>query len=288
MHVLQKVIGLREQVQTWRQAGESVAFVPTMGNLHAGHLSLVDAAKRVADRVVVSIFVNPLQFSAGEDFSSYPRTQQQDRDKLSTTGIDVLFLPSVETIYPKPLAQMTRVEVPDLSDQLCGEFRPGHFVGVATIVAKLFHLVTPDIALFGEKDFQQLMVIRQMVDDLSMDVQILSVPTIRENDGLAMSSRNRYLSHHDREKAGRVYTALEQIENQLRLGNEDLNSLEIAAKKMLEQAGFEVQYVAIRCALSLELPQKTDHLVILIAATLGRTRLIDNRVFLKSPARMVD
>ncbi len=208
MERIESLRDLRERVTAWRSAGARLAFVPTMGNLHAGHLTLVREARALADMVVASIFVNPLQFGAGEDLDAYPRTLEDDRRLLAGEGCDLLFTPRVDEVYPRGQAAQTRVEVPGLSDILCGARRPGHFVGVSTVVCKLFNMVQPNLALFGEKDFQQLLVIRRMVEDLAMPVEIVGVPTVRESDGLAMSSRNGYLTAEERARAPVLYRVL--------------------------------------------------------------------------------
>lgn len=268
---------LRESIARWRTGGQKIAFVPTMGNLHAGHLDLMAEARRRADRVVASIFVNPMQFGAGEDFDAYPRTLEADKSKLIDAGVDLLFAPSASIIYPKGADQQTRVEVPGISDVLCGASRPGHFVGVATVVCKLFNMVQPDLAVFGEKDFQQLMLIRRMVADLAIPIEIVGKSTVRESDGLAMSSRNGYLSVEERAKAPQLYRTLQATAAALQDGNRDYNGLEAEAEKALQDAGFRPDYYAIRRAEDLEMPQETEeNLVILAAAYLGTTRLIDN------------
>lgn len=267
----------RSAVKSWKQAGESVAFVPTMGNLHEGHLELVDVARQHADRVVVSIFVNPTQFGEGEDIDNYPRTLDDDSTKLAEKGVDLLFSPGVSEIYPDDSSQATQVEVPKLTGILCGEFRPTHFVGVTTIVAKLFNIVQPDIAVFGEKDFQQLFLIRTMAQDLDFPVTIIGAPTIRETDGLAMSSRNGNLNDVERKTAPHLYKTLSEMAFILKKGDNDFRSLEENASKILENAGFTVDYVSIRRVQDLQTATSNDTiLVILAAARLGETRLIDN------------
>jgi pantoate--beta-alanine ligase len=206
MQTILSINPLRDTLKTWRGLDKTIAFVPTMGNLHAGHIHLVEQAKAQADKVVVSIFVNPTQFSAGEDFGAYPRTPDEDSEKLSAAGADLLFMPEASEIYPGAAA--TFVEVPGISEILCGAFRPGHFRGVATVVCKLFNITQPDLALFGEKDFQQLAVIRRMVADLNMPVQIIGIPTVREASGLALSSRNHYLSAAEQQQATALYQSL--------------------------------------------------------------------------------
>lgn len=254
-----------------------MAFVPTMGNLHAGHIRLVEEARRQADRVVVSIFVNPSQFGPGEDFAAYPRTPDEDAGRLRDAGADLLYLPEAAAIYPLDPAVMSYVEVPGLSGDLCGKFRPGHFRGVATVVLKLLNQVRPDSAVFGEKDYQQLMVIRRMVSDLDLPVSILGVPTVREADGLAMSSRNAYLSAAERMKAALLYTELERAGGELRQGRRDFVPMATEHAAALDSAGFQVDYFAIRRQQDLRQPDVHDRqLVILVAARLGRARLIDN------------
>jgi pantoate--beta-alanine ligase len=274
--VVHELAELRSRVDSWRRGG-NVAFVPTMGNLHAGHLSLVKEARVEADRVVASIFVNPLQFGAGEDFDSYPRTLERDSEMLQAEGTDLLFAPSVEVMYPKPQAEQTRVEVPGISDLLCGASRPGHFVGVATVVCKLFNMVQPDIAVFGKKDYQQLMVIRRMVEDLAMPVTVVGVETTRESDGLAMSSRNGYLSAEERAIAPALYRIIRAAAARLQQGDEDYASLEREAAGELEAKGLRSDYFSVRRAEDLGMPGPTEKaLVILAAAYLGKARLIDN------------
>ncbi|MDJ0813581.1 MAG: pantoate--beta-alanine ligase [Woeseiaceae bacterium] len=270
---------LRELLGDWRREGEHVAIVPTMGNLHAGHISLVDVARDNAERVVVTVFVNPTQFGEGEDFDSYPRTIEKDTRRLKKASADVLFIPDVETVYPLGLENATRVIVPGLTQQLCGSFRPGHFDGVTTVVARLFALVQPDVAVFGEKDYQQQLVIRRMVEDLSLPISILSAPTVREEDGLAMSSRNSYLDAAERQKAPALFESLQAIAAQLAAGAREFADLEESGREALEQAGFEPEYVAIRSADDLG-PAAADcpRYVVLAAAHLGGTRLIDNLV----------
>ncbi|MEJ2692039.1 MAG: pantoate--beta-alanine ligase [Candidatus Thiodiazotropha sp.] len=269
--------GLRASVAAWREGGERIAFVPTMGNLHAGHLKLMAEARRRADRLVVSIFVNPLQFGEGEDFDAYPRTLEEDSSKLIAAGVDLLFTPSVCAIYPSGPQGQTRVEVPGLSDILCGASRPNHFVGVATIVCKLFNMIQPDLAVFGEKDYQQLMVIRRMVADLAIPIEIVGIPTVREGDGLAMSSRNGYLSAEQRGRASLLYRTLQGTAESIRAGRRDYASLEAAAVTSLGEAGFRPDYYAIRRAEDLAPPgEPEESLMILAAAYLGTTRLIDN------------
>ncbi len=279
MLTVNTIADLRRQVSQWRQAGERVALVPTMGNLHAGHLQLVDVAKQHATRVVVSIFVNPMQFSdaSGGDFDSYPRTAEADRDALEKSGAELLFSPSVNEVYPAGFEHVTRVEVPAISDILCGIFRPGHFVGVATVVAKLFNMVQPDVAVFGEKDYQQLLVIRRLTAELCFPVEIIGVPTVREANGLAMSSRNQYLTAEEKQRAAVLYQALQDARQRLASGERDIAAIESAAEKTLEAAGFRPEYFTVRRASDLQLATTDDrNLVVLAAAWLGKARLIDN------------
>lgn len=267
---------LRRRIAEWRRAGQRVGFVPTMGNLHAGHGDLIRRATELSDRVIASVFVNPLQFGPNEDFAAYPRTPEDDKNLLTSLGADVLFMPEVDDMYPLGQAATTRVVVPaELDDILCGAVRPGHFTGVATIVTKLLNLVQPDVALFGEKDYQQLMIIRRAATDLCMPMQIVGVPTRREADGLAMSSRNRYLSADDRRVAPRIFAALETARRAIEAGNEDFAALEQAGYSALQQSGFRPDYFSIRDAATLAPPGRDD-VVILTAARIGRARLIDN------------
>ncbi len=277
MQVVSTIAELRAQRHTWLLAGDKVAFVPTMGNLHAGHIRLVSEAKKVAERVVVSIFVNPLQFGAGEDLDAYPRTPEADQAKLREAGADLLFLPGEAEVYPHGREGVTSVEVPGISDILCGASRPGHFRGVATVVAKLFNMVQPELALFGEKDFQQLTVLRRMVADLNMPIAIIGVPTEREADGLAMSSRNGYLRAEERAVAPALYRVLCAIANKVRGGGRDYATIEAEAAAELAGQGFRPDYISIRAASNLQPPTTGERrLVVLAAAYLGRARLIDN------------
>lgn len=268
---------LRDRVREWRYKGERIAFVPTMGNLHAGHGSLVKEARRRATRVVVSVFVNPLQFGPNEDYASYPRTPEDDRRLLEELQVDLLFVPEVDDMYPHGQSTTARVQVPELDSILCGAFRPGHFTGVATIVTKLLNLVQPDIALFGEKDFQQLMIIQRAAGDLCMPIEIVGVATTRESDGLAMSSRNRYLSPEDRAIAPMIYRELDSTRRQIESGSRNFEALERAGFEALQQAGFRPDYYSIRDAATLAAPSpQSAEVVILTAARIGRARLIDN------------
>ena len=277
METLSAVAAVRARVQQWRTAGQRIAFVPTMGNLHAGHMSLLAAARYRGDRVVASIFVNPLQFGPSEDYSSYPRTLDEDQQLLQQARCDLLFAPGVADMYPNGGDQRTLIVVRGLSDILDGRFRPGHFDGVATVVAKLFGIVAPDVAVFGEKDYQQLLVVRHMTLDLALPVEIVGAPTVRAPDGLALSSRNRYLSAEERVRAAVIHQALSQAVGAIYGGNADHAALERAGRQMLEQAGMDVDYFAIRNAADLREPDAaTSELVALTAVRLGRARLIDN------------
>lgn len=272
-----EVISSMTQVQHWRQAQQVIAFVPTMGNVHAGHLSLVQQALTQADRVIASIFVNPLQFGAGEDYHHYPRTLAADRAQLAQAGVHLLFTPTVTDIYPHGLETSTYVEVPELSSILCGAYRPGHFKGVATVVNKLLNVVQPDMLLLGEKDYQQLLIIRRMVADLFMPVKVIACPTIREADGLAMSSRNQYLTPKQRQIAVHLFQTLTQIRAHIKAGHRDFAALEQQGQQQLTAMGFQPDYVAVRCAHTLALPTaETSAWIILAAAYLGTARLIDN------------
>jgi len=283
MKILNTVVDLRHAVARWRAAGERVALVPTMGNLHTGHLQLVEQAHLHADRVVVSIFINPMQFGDasgnGGDFERYPRTFTADCEKLAAfeKGVDAVFAPAVGEVYRNGHEHETRVEVPEISDILCGEFRPGHFVGVSTVVAKLFNMVQPDVALFGEKDFQQLLVIRRFTKELCFPIKIIGVPTVREASGLAMSSRNQYLSDEECKTASSLFQVLSSTKKKIEQGLCDFPSMEKEAMKRLEEAGFRPDYFSVRNAADL-MPAKPDdqQIIILVAAWLGPARLIDN------------
>ncbi|HEU4654794.1 MAG TPA: pantoate--beta-alanine ligase [Steroidobacteraceae bacterium] len=277
MHVAIRPDELRSTVSQWRAANRRVAFVPTMGNLHAGHASLVRRARELAEVVVVSVFVNPLQFGPKEDFAAYPRTPDEDRALLQSLDVDLLFTPEVADIYPLGQQSSVRVHVPGLEDILCGAFRPGHFMGVATVVTKLLNLVSPDVAIFGEKDFQQLMIIRRAANDLCMPIEIVGVPTTREADGLAMSSRNRYLTAEQRALAPRIFAELERTRQEIERGNRNYAELEWSGMQALNAAGFRTDYFAVRDAETLDPPNDTNkNLVVLTAARIGRARLIDN------------
>lgn len=270
---------LADQIVEWRHNDEHVALVPTMGSLHAGHLALVELAREHAERVVVSIFVNPTQFGAGEDFEKYPRTMDLDTRRLKTTATDLLFAPDVDTVYPFGIENATTVSVPGLTENFCGAARPGHFDGVTTVVARLFALVQPDVAVFGQKDYQQQLVIRRMVEDMNLPVSIITSETIRDDDGLALSSRNSFLTEEQRARAPALYKALSSVGQELQNGRRNFSELESAANQKLVDEGFEVDYFAIRRAQNLEIPDRDcDDLVVLTAAHLGDARLIDNIV----------
>ncbi|KAA6185158.1 pantoate--beta-alanine ligase [Thiohalocapsa marina] len=276
MQTLHQIAPLRAQVAQWRRAGLRVGLVPTMGNLHAGHLALVEAALSRADRVVTTVFVNPMQFGAGEDFTAYPRTLDEDARLLNEAGNHCLFAPSEAEVYPRGRDGHTVVEVPALSSLLCGASRPGHFGGVATVVAKLFNMVQPDLAVFGEKDFQQLLVIRRMTEDLNLPVEIVGHPIVREADGLALSSRNAYLSPQERATAPLLQATLQQVAQRLRAG-ESSSDAEWDAARSLSAASFRPDYISVRRRADLAHPAPQDRaLVVLGAAWLGKARLIDN------------
>ncbi|MCK4841719.1 MAG: pantoate--beta-alanine ligase [Methylococcales bacterium] len=282
MQKVTSVKALRDIVQQWKQQGLCIAFVPTMGNLHAGHIKLVTEAKKKADRIVVSIFVNPTQFGVGEDFKSYPRTEELDQELLNAASADLLFLPTVLEMYPQQ--SKTVVSVADLSQSHCGAHRVGHFDGVATVVAKLFNIVQPDLAVFGEKDFQQLLVIKQMVKDLNMAIDIIGVATERESDGLAMSSRNAYLSKQQRLVAVQMYLSLCKAKESVLSAEQGMSTTESQQQKCLENFGFKVDYFSICRNDNLQQATDTDEqIVILVAAKLGSTRLIDNICFNRNP-----
>jgi pantoate--beta-alanine ligase len=276
MITVHTIAELRAQLAAWRAAGERIAFAPTMGNLHRGHLRLMEQGRARAERVVASVFVNPLQFGPNEDFERYPRTLAQDQAVLASAGVDLLFAPAVSEIYPRGRSLLSSVHVPGASEGLDGALRPGHFDGVATVVSILFHLVQPDVALFGEKDYQQLVVIRQMVADLHLAVEVVGVPTERDVDGLALSSRNQYLSAEERARAPALHGALLAVAAALNSGRRDFESISEEQRKNLTSQGFYVQYLVVR-RLDLGLPDAgTTHYVVLVAAKLGTTRLIDN------------
>ena len=280
MQTVQDLPALRAAIRSWRSQGQTVGLVPTMGNLHAGHHSLLKLARARADRVVASVFVNPTQFGPNEDFARYPRTLAQDQAGLAENDCDLLFAPEVATMYPFGAEQGVSIHVPGITDTLEGAHRPGHFDGVATVVCKLFNLVQPDLAVFGQKDFQQLKVIERMVRDLALPVMVMGAPTLRADDGLALSSRNQYLSDAERVLAPQIRQTLEQMRELLGKGHA-WRIIEEAAQSKLERAGFAPDYAAIRRAEDLAEPAEgeRDGLVALVAARLGTTRLIDNLPF---------
>ncbi|MBT8077299.1 MAG: pantoate--beta-alanine ligase [Gammaproteobacteria bacterium] len=268
---------MRELIGEWRRAGDDVALVPTMGNLHVGHLHLINVAREHADRVVVSIFVNPTQFGEDEDYEKYPRTIEKDKLQLKRVKTDALFMPDVETIYPFGTDSATSVTVPVLTEEFCGSFRPGHFDGVTTVVSRLFSLVQPEVAVFGEKDFQQLLIVKRLVEDLSLPIKVISAETQREKDGLAISSRNQYLSEEERKKAPELYSVLQSMRSEILNDADHFGELEKNAVFDLERIGFAPEYVSIRKADDLGEPEPGERrLVILAAVYLGETRLIDN------------
>ncbi|ANC40863.1 MAG: pantoate--beta-alanine ligase [Hafnia alvei] len=277
MVIIETIPLLRREIRRWRQEGKRVALVPTMGNLHEGHLTLVEEAKARADIVVVSVFVNPMQFDRPDDLARYPRTLQEDCEKLTRLGVDLVFAPSEKEIYPKGLEQQTYVDVPSLSTMLEGASRPGHFRGVSTIVSKLFNLIQPDIACFGEKDFQQLALIRKMVADLSFDIDIVGVPIVRGQDGLALSSRNGYLTPDERRLAPRLYNIMSHLATQLENGERNIDELLEQTAGRLREAGLQPDELFVRDADTLlDVNVDTQTAVILVSAWLGKARLIDN------------
>lgn len=277
MDILKSSAELQVRVAQWHAQGKRIGFVPTMGNLHAGHLRLVDVARQHADIVIVSIFVNPTQFGANEDFNRYPRTLEQDCAQLKLHQVDLVYTPDVATMYPNGINLRTYVDVSGIADLHEGASRPGHFRGVATVVAKLFHQVQADAAIFGEKDFQQLLIIRQMVSELNFPIRIVGVPTVREVDGLAMSSRNGYLSPQQRQQAPIIYRILTEVQRRWHTGEKAIDVLQQYGKRSLIDAGLQPDYFVIVSAETLLPPNSpTESLVILVAARLGTTRLIDN------------
>ena len=276
MQTIRSPRSLRRALAEWRERGERIALVPTMGNLHRGHLSLVELAGRHADHVVVSLFVNPTQFGPSEDFAAYPRTISRDRRALREAETDILFTPDAAAMYPFGAEQMTRVEVPGLSDELCGESRPGHFAGVTSVVCRLLNIVQPELAVFGRKDYQQLLIIQRMAKDLHLPVEIRSGPTQREPDGLALSSRNQYLSEAERASAAGIYRALRQCRDALRAGERGYRRLENAGRRRLKAAGLRPDYFAVRTPDLSPPGADTRRFVVLAAAYSGRARLIDN------------
>ena len=278
MEVIESISEMKDLVKKWKRQGLSIGFVPTMGYLHEGHLALVRRIKELSDRVVVSIFVNPIQFAPGEDYQRYPRDLERDKALLEKEGVDVLFSPKVEEMYPPGF--QTYVEVKELSSGLCGKYRPGHFVGVATVVLKLFNIVQPDIAVFGEKDYQQLKVIQRMVQDLNLDVKIIPHPTVREEDGLAMSSRNTYLSPEERKSAIALYKALNLAEELINQGERRVATLKEKLKEFIESFPYtKVQYIEFVHPETLKEVERVDEPTLLaLAVFVGGARLIDNKI----------
>jgi pantoate--beta-alanine ligase len=271
------VTELQQYVQHWKDHKQSIAFVPTMGNLHAGHLSLITKGQSLCDRSICSIFVNPMQFGPNEDFNHYPRTLDEDIQLLESIGCDLVYMPTASELYPQGLEKISQVIVTDLTDTFEGAYRPGHFTGVATIVAKLFNIVKPDISVFGKKDYQQYCVVRKMTQDLNFDVEIIGQETTREASGLAISSRNRYLSEDQKTQAALIYQTLQDSAASIKAGETDFEKLEQQATGRLNQAGFDTDYFSICNADTLKTVSSEDKkLVILVAARLGETRLIDN------------
>ena len=274
--IVKKIVHLESLLSDVRSVKKKISLVPTMGNLHKGHLSLVEKAKKISDYVVVTIFVNPTQFVEGEDFANYPRTLDSDINLLSELDVDLLFVPEVIELYPTNDNTPTiEISNPELESIHCGKYRPGHFKGVATIVSKLFSIVQPNIALFGEKDYQQLLIIRSLVKNLLLPIEVVSAPTIRENSGLAMSSRNTYLSKSEFRQAPKLYKCIKETIKMIRNGDKDYEQLEKEANIFLEQAGFKVEYYSI-CDSKTLAPAGDDDAIVLVAAWLGKTRLIDN------------
>ncbi|ELR66421.1 Pantoate--beta-alanine ligase [Photobacterium marinum] len=286
MQTFAEIAPIREQVRLWRREGRRIAFVPTMGNLHEGHLTLVRKARENADIVVVSIFVNPMQFDKADDLANYPRTLDDDLAKLNAEAVDMVFTPTPDIMYPQGLDRQTSVDVPGLSTMLEGALRPSHFRGVSTVVTKLFNIVQPDVACFGEKDYQQLALIRQMVKDMAMDIEIIGVPTVREMDGLAMSSRNGLLTVDERQRAPVLSRSMRWISSQMRGGRTDYSEIVVDASDQLRAAGLQPDEIYIRDAATLQsISEESQQAVILMSAFLGKVRLIDNQtVDLTPPA----
>ena len=286
MKIFAQTAALRTAIAAEKRVGKRIAFVPTMGNLHDGHVQLVRRAQKEADVVVVSIFVNPLQFGPTEDLDKYPRTLAADKEKLFAAGANYLFTPGVEEMYPNGMDAQVKVSVPGLADTLCGSSRPGHFTGVATVVTKLFQIVQPDVAIFGEKDFQQLAIIRKLTTDLCMPITVIGEQTARAIDGLALSSRNGYLSESERRLAPALHRALQDCREAIACGFDSYSDLEQYSMESLRQAGFKPDYVSVRDAYTLgPVTLDTEKLVILAAAYLGRTRLIDNVTLNLNPSQ---
>jgi pantoate--beta-alanine ligase len=276
MHRVRHIREIRAQVEDWKRKNLKIGYIPTMGNLHAGHLSLIDQARQHCDRLVSSIFVNPLQFGENEDFGSYPRSIEADCTALMEHDCDLVFLPDSDSLYPQGLDEITVVDVLPINQDFEGVFRPGHLQGVATVVLKLFNLVQPDLAAFGKKDYQQWRMIEKMVRDLNLPIDVMGVDTVREDDGLALSSRNQYLSSGERQTAAELQRQLSVIAGAIKTGEDDFNTLCEQARADLEQSGFSIDYLDICHRETLQLARAGDPLVVLSAAQLGSTRLIDN------------
>ena len=278
MKIFSECQTIRKQIHLYQAQKETIALVPTMGHLHRGHVSLIELAKTKASRVIVSIFVNPIQFNQASDFNRYPRTLEDDINTLRELNIDALFIPEQDELYPHGIEQIPKITIPELSEIFEGQFRPSHFDGVCTVVSKLFNIITPDIALFGEKDYQQLLIIQRMTDDLNFNIRIVPGKTQRESNGLAMSSRNSHLTSEQREQAAQIYSILKHTEDQFSIKN--IPQLEVDASSLLEQHGFNIEYFSIRDSSNLQpVSQHTESIVVLVAAWLGETRLIDNILF---------
>ena len=277
MYQATSVIELHQYVQHWKDHGQSIAFIPTMGNLHAGHMSLIEKGQSLCDRSLCSIFVNPMQFGANEDFNHYPRTLDSNIEQLEAIGCDLVYLPTASELYPEGLDKITQVQVTDLTDHYEGAHRPGHFTGVATVVLKLFNIVNPDVSVFGKKDYQQYRIISKMVADLNLDVQIIGQETTREASGLATSSRNQYLDSEQTRTAALIYQLLNDCAGQISAGERDFKAVEARAIGRLDEAGFKTDYFAV-CNAETLLPASAEdrNLVILVTAELGETRLLDN------------
>jgi len=277
MYQATSVTELRQYVQHWKDHGQSIAFIPTMGNLHAGHMSLIEKGQSLSDRSLCSIFVNPMQFGPNEDWNHYPRTLDSDIEQLEAIGCDLVYLPTASELYPEGLDKITHVHVTDLTDHYEGAHRPGHFTGVATVVLKLFNIVKPDVSVFGKKDYQQYRVISKMVEDLNLDVQIIGQETTRENSGLATSSRNQYLDPEQTRQAALIYQLLQDCARRIGEGERDFKAVEASAASHLDEAGFKTDYFSI-CNAETLLPASVEDrdLVILVTAGLGATRLLDN------------
>ena len=277
MHTVTTVAELRQQINTWKSQGEKIVLVPTMGNLHAGHLTLMKHARRCGDKIVCSIFVNALQFDRSEDLKAYPRTPEQDLAALQDENVDLVFMPEHEEVYSEEYKPQQEIPKHAFNEQLCGKYRPGYFDGIVEVVARLFHIVNPDVAVFGEKDYQQLIIIERLVQDMDFSIQIEQVATQREEDGLAYSSRNSYLRTEERDKAKYIYETLLEIKTQIKLGSRDFGTLEKRAVEQLSMVGFRPDYVAVLDASNLApATYDTDFIVVLVAAWLGKARLIDN------------